>query len=98
MNTRELESAFAARIRETLQESKDLHYYPTRFEQMLADMGAVRLAKKLVISGDLQDGLKKLAKLGRKDLALEAVILEPRFATLFTDAEKEAAKWRLSQL
>ena len=95
MSTKALESELAARIQETLAESRELHYYPNRFEQMLAELGAVKLAKKLVVSGELQDGLKKIAKLGRKDLSIEAVILEPRFASLFTKDEKQAAEWRL---
>ena len=98
MNTSTLESEFTARVREALAEAHDLHYYPTRFEQMLAELGAVKLAKKLVVSGELQDGLKKMAKLGRKDLALEAIVLEPRFASLFSKDEKQAAEWRLLQV
>ena len=98
MNARTLESEFSARVQEALAEARDLHYYPTRFEQMLAELGAVKLAKKFVISGELQDGLKKMAKLGRKDLALEAIVLEPKFASLFTKDERQAAEWRLSQV
>jgi hypothetical protein len=98
MSTRTPEAEFATRVQEALAEARDLRYYPTRFEQMLAELGAVNLAKKLVISGELQDGLKKMSKLGRKDLTIEAMVLEPRFATLFTKDEKQAAQWRLSQV
>lgn len=93
-----LESEFATRVQEALAEARELHYYPNRFEQMLAELGAVRLAKKLIISGELQDGLKKMAKLGRKDLTLEALVLEPKFAALFTKDERQAAEWRLAQV
>lgn len=65
---------------------------------MLESLGGVSLAKKLVISGELQEGLKKLAKLGRLDLSMEAIMQEERFAPLFTKPELEASQWRLSQV
>jgi hypothetical protein len=93
-----LESEFAERLQDSIRQSHELGYHPTRFEQMLSDLGACRLAKKLVISGDLQDGLKEMAKLGHKELTLEAIMLEPRFKSLFTKAELQAADWRLKQV
>lgn len=92
MSTRMLESEFAARVQEALAEARDLQYYPARFAPMLAELGAVKLAKKFMASGELQGGLKTMAKLGRKDLSLEAIVLEPRFAPLFSKQELDAAK------
>jgi hypothetical protein len=65
---------------------------------MLDTLGGVNLAKKLVLSGDLQDGLKTLAKLGRLDLSMEAMMQEDKFKLLFTKSELEAATWRLAQM
>ncbi len=94
----QLESKFAERIQDSIRQSRALGYPPTRFENMLLKMGALRLAKKLVISGDIQTGLKEVAKLGRKDLAMESIMLEPIFEKLFTVEELEAARWRLQQI
>ena len=93
-----LEREFAERLRDAIRQAIDLGYHPTRFEQMLETQGAVGLARKLVTSGDLQDGLKAMAKLGRRDLTMESIMLEDKFKSLFSKAELEAAKWRLGSI
>ncbi|MCC6208979.1 MAG: hypothetical protein IT488_12630 [Gammaproteobacteria bacterium] len=93
-----LAQEFAARLYTAILECHRLKYHPTRFEQMLQSSDAVTLAKKLVTSGELQDGLKKLKGMDRLDLSMEEIMLESRFAQLFTRAELDAARWRLSQL
>jgi hypothetical protein len=98
MNTSPLEREFSERLRASILQSHDLGYYPNRFEQMLNEQGALALSRKLVKSGELQDGLKDLAKLGREDLSMESIILEPKFKSLFSVAELQAAEWRLSQV
>jgi len=97
-NMNQLEAEFSERLHDSIRQAQNLGYNPTRFEQMLAALGALNMAKKLVISGDLQDGLKTMAKLGRKDLTLESIMLEPKFNSLFSAAELQAATWRLSQV
>lgn len=97
-NIDQLEAEFATRLRLAVIECHRIGYHPTRFEQMLDKGGAVATAKKLVISGDLQDGLIKLAHLGLLSLTMEAIMLEEQFIPLFTHAEREAAKWRLAQV
>lgn len=93
-----LAQEFAARLHAAILECHRLKYHPTRFEQMLQSSDAVTLAKKLVASGELQDGLKKLKGMGRLDLSMEEIMLEPKFAPLFAKQELDAARWRLSQL
>jgi hypothetical protein len=95
--TSPLESEFSERLRDAIRQSHDLGYHPTRFEQMLSEQGALALARKLIKSGELQDGLKAMAKLGRKDLTMESIMLEPKFKPLFSAGELQAATWRLSQ-
>ena len=94
----DLEQQFAMRVRQAIREAKGLGYDPRRFESMLASYGAVETAKKLVASGELQDGIKTLARLNRLDLSIESIMLEEGFAPLFTKSEREAASWRMSQL
>ena len=62
---------------------------------MVDEHGAVETARRLVMSGDLQDGLLKLLRLGRADLTIEHSVLEERWHDLFTDEEREVARWRL---
>jgi len=97
MTTNPLESVFSERLRDAIRQSHDLGYHPTRFEQMLDEQGAPGLARKLIKSGELQDGLKAMAKLGRKDLTMESIMLEPMFIPLFSAGELQAATWRLSR-
>jgi hypothetical protein len=97
MNTNNLESEFSARLRDSIRQSHDLGYHPTRFEQMLDDQGALGLVRKLIKSGEIQDGFKAVVKLGRKDLTMESIMLEPQFKSLIAAGELEAATWRLSQ-
>jgi hypothetical protein len=93
-----LSDQFAARIKDALAQCYALGYTPHRFEQMLKENGGVGLARKLVISGELQDGLISLKKLGRLDLSVEHIMLDAAFVSLFTKAERDAASWRLQQL
>ena len=89
---------FTARLLTACRECRAIGYTPVRFEQMVHDLEGVATAKRLVASGDLQDGLIKLAGLGRLDLSMESIMQEPEFRMLFTSEELEAANWRLEQI
>lgn len=93
-----LAQEFSARVHAALLECHRLKYNPARFEQMLQTSDAVSLAKRLITSGELQDGLNTLKTLGRLDLSLEKMVLEPQFASLFTVQERAAADWQLRRL
>jgi hypothetical protein len=93
-----LKDKFAARVRATVKECQSLGYHPTRFEQMLDRSDAVTIAKQLIVSSELQDGLKKLKEMGRIDLSIESIVLESEFSALFAPSELQAADWRLKQL
>lgn len=56
---------------------------------------AVSLAKKFLLAKDPQYGLKRLAKLGRLDLSIESILSEEIFNPLFSDQDRELAKFRL---
>ena len=62
---------------------------------MIESHGAVETAKRLVMSGDLQDGFLRLLKLGRADLTIEHAVLDERWQELFSDEQREVARWRL---
>lgn len=97
-DTEQLIAGFVARLRAADIECHRLGYHPTRFEQMLQKEPPIDLAKRLIISGELQDGLKTLARLKRLDLSLESIVLEDRFRPLFSQEHLEAARWRLAQM
>lgn len=94
-----LEKEFEQAMVEAIRESKQHGYYPTRFEEKMERLGAVAYAKELVKSGELQDGLLRLEKMNRLDLSVEHLVAnETKFAELFSQEEKDAAKWRLKQV
>ena len=93
-----LEDRFTARLLAACQECRDFGYSPVRFERMIREHGGVGTAKRLIKSGDLQDGLERLKVEGRLDLSMESIMLEPEFQPLFTQQELDAAQWRLQQL
>ena len=93
-----LEAEFEERLWDSIRRSIALGYNPTRFAEMLKTLGGVGVAQRLVTSGDLQDGIKKIVALGHSELAMESIMLEPQFTSLFTEGERAAARWRLDQL
>jgi hypothetical protein len=97
MNNLKPEVELLDKFKDSISQSRSLGYNPSEFERMLNDYGAVGVAKRLIKSGDIQSGFKALISLGRKDLTMEAIMLDEHFKSLFTVAELEAAKWRLEQ-
>lgn len=93
-----LEQRFEARVRSAILECHGLGYHPADFEGMLRNDTATRVAQRLVQSGELQSGLRRLAQMGRLDLAIESIMLDPEFESLFAERLREAARWRLEQV
>jgi hypothetical protein len=93
-----LEAQFEERLWDSIRKSIALGYNPTRFTDMLKTWGGVGVAQRLVASGEIQDGIKKIVALGHPELSMESIMLEPQFASLFTEGELAAARWRLDQL
>ena len=98
MTPQEAEVLFSQRIDEALRLCHELGYHPNRFQQMFNKYGAANTARRLVASGDLQDGLRRLSRMGRLDLSMEQIMLEDPFHLIFTQQELAAAQWRLDQL
>ena len=67
------------------------------FLQMVGRQGGVETAKKLLQSNDIEPGSITLWKCGRLDLMFEYLVLQPKYADLFTDEEKEMARNRLKE-
>ncbi|TQS43285.1 GmrSD restriction endonuclease domain-containing protein [Cryptosporangium phraense] len=64
---------------------------------MLAEDGGVETARRLLASATVSTGFTALWNKGRLDLTVEALVLSPRFAELFTAEELQVARGRLAQ-
>ena len=62
---------------------------------MTEQSGTVQAAKKMVTSGDIPNGMKKLKKMRKLDLTIESIMLKEKYQLLFTTSELSAARWRL---
>jgi hypothetical protein len=76
---------------------EDCNYNATRFLQMVSERGGLKTARTLLATSRPSDGFTALWECGRLDLAVEAYVLKPDFAELFTDEEKAVAKQRLEE-
>jgi len=76
---------------------KELKYNASRFLQMITDpnMGGYQAARKLI--PEMSDGFTTLHMAGRHDLTVEARVLKPEYAELFTDEEKDICRRRLTE-
>lgn len=72
-------------------------YNATRFLTMVNEHGGLETARILLHSQDVSEGYIALWEKGRLDLTVEAVMLEPEWASLFSPAERLIAVTRLKQ-
>ena len=68
------------------------------FVGMLSTYGGLGTAKRLLATADASSGFTALYERGRLDLIVEAFVIKPEFASLFTDDEIDIARERLRQL
>jgi hypothetical protein len=74
-------------------------YRPTRMVDMINRYGGLGTIRRLMVqyADFASDGYTHLWEHGRLDLSFEALMLHPRFASLFTEDERNWASQRLSQ-
>jgi hypothetical protein len=85
-------------LRGTYEAARKRGYVATYFLQMLEEHGGVETAKRLLAKSELQTGLFELWKLGLLHESMEAVVLQEKFHSLFTEAELAEARRRLEEL
>ena len=73
--------------------AKQAGYVATRFYQMLIEHGGVETARRLL--PQMSDGFTELWQRNRLDLTVEALVLQPRWASLFSENERRMARDRL---
>ena len=76
---------------------KECGYNASRFLQMIGDMGGLAAAKQLISKAGGTEGFATLWEHHRLDLSVEAHVLKPEYAPLFTDVEKAMCRERLEQ-
>jgi serine/threonine protein kinase len=75
--------------------AKETGYRPTRFMQMIGEHGGLSTAQTLLRASAESEGFRELWERKRLDLAAENLVLLPKYASLFTDEERQIAKRRL---
>ena len=76
----------------------EANYTATYFVGMLSNYGGLGTAQRLLASTEVSTGFAILYERGRLDLTVEALVIQSKFASLFTDEEIDIARRRLDQL
>ncbi len=74
---------------------REIGYNPTRFMQMVGELGGAGAARQLLKGRNASDGFTTLWEHGHLEMSVEAFALLPRYRDLFTDEERETAELRL---
>jgi hypothetical protein len=93
-----LEDQLTEGLRGTYEAARSRGYIATYFLQMLEEYGGLETAKRLLAVSEPQTGLYKLWELHLLNESMEAVVLQERFRSLFTQAEMNEARRRLDEL
>jgi hypothetical protein len=83
-------------VDEAMRLSRERGYNPTVFVGMRHQLGTIDAIERLVQSGDLQSGFKRLKQLGLIDWTIETAVI--KFAAEFSLNAKQCAEWRLAQV
>lgn len=76
---------------------QEADYTASFFLSMLAELGPLGTARKILNSPAVSDGFANLWERGRLDLTVEALVLQPEYSPLFTQEELSRARNRLEQ-
>ena len=93
-----IDPGFEASVHESLKLSKAKGYVPSDFIVMRAKAGgnSIPVVSRLVRSGEMQSGFKRMKAIGLLEWSLEALVL--KFLNLFQQADIDCAKFRLDVL
>lgn len=72
-------------------------YHAGYFLQMLSKYGGLETARRLLRAKEVQYGYTELWQCGRLDLTVDAHVLKPEAAPLFSDQERQEAESRLKE-
>jgi len=75
--------------------SEECGYTATRFLNMVNKLGGLQAAKRLLSSSGPSQGLQTLKDLGRLDISMEALVIDPKWQSLFAEEEIAIARRKL---
>jgi len=93
-----IETQFAHAMIGVYETAKKHNYNATYFKRMIDQYGGLQAAKRLLATSDIQTGLMELWSRKLLDTSMEAIVLQERFQSLFTEAEIAEARRRLTEL
>lgn len=93
-----LEDQLTEALRGTYEAARSRGYIATYFLQMLEEYGGRETAKRLLAVSEPQTGLYKLWELHLLNESMEAVVLQGRFQSLFSEDDLAEARRRLDEL
>ncbi|MFD1531911.1 GmrSD restriction endonuclease domain-containing protein [Pseudonocardia aurantiaca] len=76
---------------------RELHYNPRYFKVMISEHGTLGAVRRLLHAPAVSDGFVLLWERQRLDLAVEALVVDERFAALFSTEERDVAIARLEE-
>ena len=76
---------------------KECGYNASRFLQLVGAKGGLAAATQLIGKPGGTDGFTTLWEHNRLDLSVEAHVLKPEYATLFSDEERKLCRDRLKE-
>jgi hypothetical protein len=88
--------ALEAFIDKSIDLAKERGYNPTIFIGMRHQYGTIDAIERLVQSGDIQSGFKRLNQLNLAKWTIESAVIE--FPAEFSRNARECAEWRLQQV
>jgi hypothetical protein len=94
----DIEQQFHTCMLQVSENARRKGYNPTYFVRMVYELGGVKAAKQLLSTHEVQEGLMRLWELNLLDESMEAYVLKPQFASLFTNEECAEAQRRLAAL
>ena len=93
-----LKAEFQEDMLDLLVREREVGLCSTRFRQMIDEHGAIEAAHRLLKPDrELPPIFEYLRGLRRTDLAMESYVLKDRYLALFSEQEREIARWRLER-
>jgi len=93
-----LEEQFHHAMIGVYENARDHDYFANYFKRMIDQYSGLGAAKRLLAKPGIQEGLMKLCELDCLGQSMEALVIQDRFRSLFTEAEIAEARRRLEEL
>ena len=98
VNDQKLEDEFHDAMLNVYKQAALNGYPPTYFLRIVEGSGGLAAAKRLLRTQGIPSGLRELAKRGCLGISMEALVMQRRWAGLFSEEERDIARVRLVSL